>query len=395
MKRILLFHYEDQLKPIGGPSGYLYNLVSGIQAVANKSFSVELLQRTKSESSNRARTVYNKLPLWIKTIYRIYGHWTGYRMLSKPQNTIDSAILSQYDYVHFHDCFSLYKLRHLIKDFKGEILLQSHCPKPPQLEKIEDMYTPFERFLYGKRHLKKYTECVRYAYEHADYIIYPCEEAEESYFKHWDEYAQIHDSRKNDIKYIPTGLKDCIGKIKRSKEEVRIQYNIPKDAFVISYIGRHNKVKGYDRLRKIAELLKEQDDIYVIVAGEEYPLTRPNHPRWIEVGWTNDPYSIVNASDVFILPNQETYFDLVLIEILSLGKAAVISRTGGNKYFEKLDTSMKYFDTEEECVSIVSALADDRKKVEEMGAQNRALYLEKFTDNKFAEAYLDLISELD
>lgn len=395
MKRILLFHYEDQLKPIGGPSGYLFNLMNGIQTNANAAYNVELLKRTKSERAGKVRTAYDKLPLWIKTIYRIYGHWAGYRMLDKESAIIDKKTLLQYDYIHFHDCFSLYKLRHLLKDYKGKVLLQSHCPKPPQLEKVEDMYTPFERFLYGKRHLKKYTDCVRYAYEHADYIVYPCEEAEESYFKHWDEYVKIHDLRKNDIRYIPTGLKDCIGKIKRSREEVRNAYNIPQDACVISFVGRHNKVKGYDRLRKVAELLKEHDNIYILIAGEEYPLTRPNHPRWIEVGWTNDPYSIVDASDVFILPNRETYFDLVLIEILSLGKAAIISRTGGNKYFEKLETGIEYFNTEEECAAIVSELANNHLVVKEMGAKNRRLYQEKFTDNKFAEAYLNLISELD
>ena len=392
MKRILIFHYRDELKPIGGPSGYLYNLISGIQTVDNTFLKIDFLEKVQSKNSSYFRKIYDKLPLNLKKFYRIYGRLLGFHKMKKIRGSLDYTFFSEYDYIHFHDCFSLYKQKEALKDYKGVIILQSHCPKPPQLEKIEDQYTPFERFLYGKRHLEEYTKYVRYAFERANYIIFPCEEAEESYFKHWKEYASIHASRVNNIKYLPTGLKDCIGKVKLSKEQVRARYGIPNDAFVISFVGRHNKVKGYDRLCRIAELLKEKNNIYILAAGEEYPLRRPAHPRWIEVGWTKDPYSIISASDVFILPNRETYFDLVLIEVLSLGKAAVVSRTGGNKYFEKLETGMKYFDTEEECSSIISRLADKRIEVEDMGIRNRNLYLESFNEKKFAEAYLKLVS---
>lgn len=396
MKRLLIFHYKDQLKPIGGPSGYLYNLMSGLQLIENPPISIEFLTKANgfSNSSSRARNIYNKLPLCIKVLYRIYGHWKGYRALKKHKVSYDSEFFSQFDYIHFHDCFSLYKQKDALNNYKGIIILQSHCPKPPQFEKIEDQYSPLERFLYGKSHLKDYTECVRFAFNRANYIIFPCKEAEESYYKYWDEYAKIHESRKVDIKYLPTGLKDCKDKIKFTREQVRTEYKIPQDAFVVSFVGRHNKVKGYDRLCRVACMLKNIDNLYVFVAGEEYPLKHPDHPRWIEVGWTNDPYSIINASDLFILPNQETYFDLVLIEVLSLGKAALVSKTGGNKYFENLESGIVYFETEDECASILTSLVNNKEKLVEMGAKNRHLYLEQFTEKKFGERYLKLISDL-
>ena len=36
-------------------------------------------------------------------------------------------------------------------------------------------------------------------------------------------------------------------------KEVLEKYNIPQDAFVISYVGRHNSVKGYDKLKEIGK----------------------------------------------------------------------------------------------------------------------------------------------
>ena len=57
--------------------------------------------------------------------------------------------------------------------------------------------------------------------------------------------------------------------------------------------------------------------------------------RWIEVGWTDEPHSLTNASDCLVVPNRQTYFDLVILEGLSLGIPIVTSMTGGNKYFKK------------------------------------------------------------
>ena len=43
--------------------------------------------------------------------------------------------------------------------------------------------------------------------------------------------------------------------------------------------------------------------------------------------WTNDPHSLINASDMFILPNKETYFDLIMLEVLSMGKIVLATNT--------------------------------------------------------------------
>ena len=46
-------------------------------------------------------------------------------------------------------------------------------------------------------------------------------------------------------------------------------------------------------------LLNKHDNIYILVAGKEEPMKGLAHPHWIEVGWTNDPYSLINACDIF------------------------------------------------------------------------------------------------
>lgn len=46
---------------------------------------------------------------------------------------------------------------------------------------------------------------------------------------------------------------------------------------------------------------------------------------------------LLKEVDVFILPNQKTYFDIIALEILRAGIPLVTTYTGGNKYLASLN----------------------------------------------------------
>ena len=91
--------------------------------------------------------------------------------------------------------------------------------------------------------------------------------------------------------------------VKVNREDFRKKYGIPDNAFVISYAGRHNEIKGYADLKRLGEKLLADKNVYFLIAGKEEPMTGLKNDHWIEVGWTNDPHSLIAASDVFVLPN--------------------------------------------------------------------------------------------
>ena len=193
---------------------------------------------------------------------------------------------------------------------------------------------------------------------------------------------------------MPTGIVGCKAKVNR--EDFRKKYGIPDNAFVISYAGRHNEIKGYADLKRLGEKLLADKNVYFLIAGKEEPMTGLKNDHWIEVGWTNDPHSLIAASDVFVLPNHETYFDLILLEVLSLGVPVVMSRTGGNKYFEQFkQTGIKFYDTLEEAQDRildikkmpVDELCDAKAGIIEM-------FNNEFTVEKFAKNYINIISEI-
>jgi glycosyltransferase involved in cell wall biosynthesis len=102
------------------------------------------------------------------------------------------------------------------------------------------------------------------------------------------------------------------------------------------------------------------------------------------------------SSDVFVLPNKETYFDIVMLEVLSLGKIVVASNTGGNKYFKKINAEGIFlYNTIDEAVSLLNRVMDmpheEKNRLEQF---NKRLFNEKFTGEIFCNNYIELLNEL-
>lgn len=387
-KKILLFMNENLLKPTGGPIGYLYNLktvidetgVSNIEFIKDYSVNNNTLRSkvNKFIGNKNKKLILNRI--LVNSIYK---------------NKISKAIdLSEYDIIHFHTTNSMFMNRENIKNFKGKVLLTTHSPKPAHLEIIEDQLSIKERFWYRKK-LKSLEKIDVYSFNRADHIIFPCEDAEEPYFNNWSRFKNLKESNANKFKYIPTGCNKSI--VKTTKEEVRRTWNIPNESFVISYVGRHNQTKGYDQLKIIGEkLLRENDNIYFLIAGSEEPLKGLEHERWIEVGWTNDPHSLINASDMFLLPNKETYFDLILLEVLSLGKLILATNTGGNKYFKRFENrGIFHYEGIDEAIQNIRNIInmDDEQKLK-LEKHNLEIYGNNFTMQIFLNNYLKILDEV-
>lgn len=389
-KQILIYLHKSSLKPVGGPLGYNYNLLCQLKNTGCKNIHfIESINKTDSinRKINKISNGWLKQFLVIaKSIYRktlmLYGF--------KHKAAVD---LSLYDIVHFHSTMDMFSVKDDLKEYKGKVVLTTHSPTLFSQE-IYDKLSNFEKknlsFLY-----KNLIKIDLYALERADYLIFPCADAEEPYYHNWSGYVDFKKQNRKKYRYLLTGINPCHPKV--SKQEIRRKYNIPESAFLVCYIGRHNEIKGYDNLIRIGkELLDKHENLYVLVAGKEEPMKGFLHPRWIEIGWTSDPYSIINACDVFLLPNKETYFDLVMLEVLSLGKIVVTSRTGGNKYFEKLGVEgiRMYNDLSGAVTEIECLMNESTVRRNLLEKSNRNIYQEFFTSSIFAENYVRLINSL-
>ena len=395
MKRVLIYVSESSLAPTGGPSGYLYALSQSKNSDSLEDITIDFLPPVEKKNSKLVefgKKTKNPILRYFATRIKEKRHYNViHRILTQK---VEAPVnLNDYDLVHFHYTHNMYMLRDQLKEYKGKTILTSHSPQPFAFQLLDEASVREKN-----QHTKEYQTLIemdKYAFEHADYILFPCEEADEPYTHEWPYYTKIKEERKEIYRYLVTGTTPA--KIKTERKEIRTKLGIPEDAFVISYVGRHNEIKGYDRLKKIGkEFLEKHPDAYILVAGKEEPITGLNHPHWLEVGWTTEPHSYVNASDVFVLPNRETYFDLVMLEVLSTGKISVISNTGGNKYFKRFeDAGLCYFDNEVEAVGQLELVYNlSKEKRNEMEKSNLSIYENYFTTEIFARNYIELYKTL-
>lgn len=383
----------------GGPTTYLYNLRESVKAneIDNVTFLNNKEAKEKLVSSPKFTNFYKKHI--VSNLFRLLkgkdfeAQNRKKKIISRrtsPGKLPAEINLDDYTHIHFHTTSAFYKNAHLLKDFKGKTLLTSHSPKATHMEVIEEFLSGIEL---NEEEKQKFEEVDRFSFENADYVVFPCKEAQEPYFNSWDKYKDI--TLKNDVKEFLTCTLES--KITLNREEVFAKYNIPEDAFVITYFGRHNEVKGYDILKALGEqILPKHKNVYFLLAGKEAPIAGLNHERWIEVGWTQDPHSIVGASDLYILPNRETFFDLALLEVLSIGTVSLVSNTGGNKYFKRLPEEetkgMLFFDQND--------LNDLESKFNQVYSGsyskewNKELFEKYFNNSHFAPNYLKMIGEL-
>lgn len=393
MKRVLIWNTYE-LKPTGGPSGYLYNIRryvknNGIENIMFLSDIINLDELKQKKYDFFILKVFKKIFDFFKKSNNLNILLFIKTISSKKQYKKINIDLNNFDYIHFHTTYEFTKYLDFLqeKDFTGKTILTTHTPKPTFLEIIEDWYRLKVDYIPAKM-LASLKKIDLIAFEQADLLLFPDPSALEAY-RVWDDFDKIETTK--NFKFIPTGINSV--NFREEKSSILKKYNIPNESFIISYVGRHNETKGFDLLKKFGEvILNKYKNIYFLIAGKEQPIQGLDHDRWIEVGWTNDPFSIINACDIFILPNRVTFFDLILLEVMALDKPVMLSNTGGNKCFFDKHLDLYYFEGSD----LKSMINTFETKISNKNFNNKLN--KRYIDNNlkishYVKKYLDLLND--
>lgn len=378
--KILEFYKKSALKPVGGPAGYLHGLYT-----CDKSNQLSFINDRGSEIKSETKIQQGVKSALIRCVW--------YSKILFWGKTRSDVCLEDYDIIHFHTTLDLFNYRKLLKNYTGIVALTSHSPTLLSIE-MHQKASKWEKIIFYPLY-KALKKMDTGAFQLADIIVFPCEEAEEPYVNAWKGFRRFKQKHRDKFRYLLSGTFQRTAA--KSRKEICAENHIPEDAFIISFVGRHNEIKGYDLLKEMAmNILGKHDNVYFLIAGNEEPLKGVNHPRWIEIGWTSDPHSYIAASDLFVLPNRETYFDLVMLEVLSLGKIVLASRTGGNRYFDndKYPGIILYGNQEDAIAKIESLMCaqiDERTKLEQ---SNYNAFVSEFESEIFYNNYMDLMNRI-
>lgn len=385
-KKVLVYFGEDNLAPKGGPAAVCYYYFKEQEKRGEHYFEFLPSARNQKKTKSPRKNFFKSILMDIHTL----GAMLKINYFSPSLLTND---ISKYDIIHFHSTDALYQAKTSLEKYKGKVILQSHSPEP----RGREMFAALPRWIkimfpFLKRGLERMD---MYAFNRADYIIFPCPEAEEPYYHLLRNFEDFHKNKPESFRYLLTGIP--MAEAKRGRESILSELNIPSSDFVISYVGRHNQIKGYDILKEIGnKYLNQQPNAWFVCAGNEAPLKGLQNDHWIEIGWTNEPHSYIAASDVFVLPNRETYFDIIMMELLSLGKIVIASRTGGNKYFEKDSCPGVFlYDTVDDAIVLLEIIRtmsqDQRNKLSE---GNKNYFKNNLTVEKMYDGYVALLKSL-
>ncbi|MGY3895340.1 glycosyltransferase [Aeromonas enterica] len=389
MKKILNIYTLGKIGDrLGGPMAYLFNLKSYFESINESSVDyLDFTHNVKKQTTVKGLLV-SKIAKIMPNIMKAWYFERQAKILVESKvnyirNNIDKVTQSDILFCHSTiDCYAVNKVC-TEEGINKKIVLTSHTPVPFSYDifiKLNDV------------HHYKFNSVLRFyknidilAYKCANKIFFPCDESFGIYSKYLPELKEI--DIKNKIDYLATGINLCKPIINSS--EFKEKYGISIDSVVVSYIGKRNSIKGFDRFIKLHKEIMNSPlsgKVTFVLAGNG-PMEAPKGKEVIDIGWTKDPFSIINASDYFVLANRETYFDLIALEVLSLGTKLLASNNGGNCHLYKVLGN--------DCVNLFSFDDDYNKLIDVISSHesySKNDVIDKFRDNfsmeKFAQNYL-------
>jgi len=402
---LVIFFSEKLEKRLGGPSTYLFNLLHSFEKnypaisynnflISNKNIQVKFIFKEGGKENNKKN---NKYILETKKIIKNYKFFCyfyllasnirHYRTFNQYKNDIKNA-----DIIHFHSVLDFKFLKKFVNK-KTTKILTVHSPGSI----IEEIPPQDCKYLF----LKEIAILEKSAMEWIDGFIYPCKQSLENHLKSFSFLKNIISQKI--ISFCPTGIEPL--EVFKSRREIRKKYNIPQDSFLVSYIGRHIKVKGFDLLAnaiiKINKKIEKNKKIYLISAGKGeliylFKKNKQLFKYWRHIEWTDCPGDIINASDCFVLPNRSCFFDLALLEAMSVGVPIIVTRVGGSIFVSKKSkgiflTDPKIENIEEEILKLITL---SREKRAEFGLINKKSFQDHFSQEKFSQKYVDAILKI-
>ena len=141
--------------------------------------------------------------------------------------------------------------------------------------------------------------------------------------------------------HVPNGF-DGENFYPKNKQECRKMLNLDENTHIILSLGSLEEVKGQKYLiDAMKEILQNRRDVLCLIGGSG-PLKRMLTKRIYDAGLGSyvklmgqiphkDVSTLINASDIFVLPSLSESFGIVQIEALACGKPVVATRNGGSE----------------------------------------------------------------
>ena len=153
----------------------------------------------------------------------------------------------------------------------------------------------------------------------------------------WAKYIGIHHKR---IRVIYNSIAREYFRVESDYKRLREELGLPVHARIVLFVGRMEKLKGYDTIIDALVPVAEKYDLCILLAGEKkeedlYKKVRDQinkdrlDHRFRFLGWRNDVPGLLSIADVLVHPPIIEGFGLILAEALACGLPIVASNVEG------------------------------------------------------------------
>ncbi|MDI6603932.1 MAG: glycosyltransferase family 4 protein [Thermoanaerobacteraceae bacterium] len=150
-----------------------------------------------------------------------------------------------------------------------------------------------------------------------------------------NEIIKYEGIEENQIKTIYNCIDNSTYKI-NSTLNLRKEYNLPAESLIVGSVARLIPSKGIQDLVNAANLLRDINNLYFIVAGDGPMMTElkkmVNYHKlenFIFTGFRDDIPDFLRNLDIFVLPSHQEGFGLSIIEAMFQGKPVIATNVGG------------------------------------------------------------------
>ncbi|MFT4759231.1 MAG: glycosyltransferase involved in cell wall biosynthesis [Paraglaciecola sp.] len=144
---------------------------------------------------------------------------------------------------------------------------------------------------------------------------------------------------KNKVKHFYKGQN--LDWYKNTKTADLKEFNLPKDAFIVTCVANYRRFKRIDYLINSTHFLAKNLPIYFLLIGRNMDATEnvkllkksPYQNHFHLTGYRQDAINLVKASDVYIQPSDHEGLGKGILEAMSLGIPPIVTNTGGPAEF--------------------------------------------------------------
>lgn len=376
-----IVHVHTTLRPGGGPQGYLFNLKKICEEKKSSAVTVRAIEVDRTRSTGGAR--FSILPAWFQRNTRPLKQ--VFNMLGLLPCGLEDFLGHKEEAICVH--LAPYAARLLRKRRSGQaIFFMPHGPISYSDELMNEIDLRYGVGIFSGFYRKILNHLESRLFGSVDGVVVACRQGLDAYFRGVLPDCEIFEV----LSGVPT-FENTV-----DKQMAREALNLPAAIKVIGYFGRFNADKGFDLFLNAIQEMGQRSDVIFISAGAG-PLEPIEFPSYINYGWRSDIHVLMSACDAIVLPNRVTYFDLLPLEAMSIGRPVIASKVGGNVKLAEIADTVELFELEiDDFVSKLDAfILRSTSECKKLEARTRDLYLANFSIDIFYDNHVYLFKQIN